>query len=189
MKIMISPRLHIRTLVPTDALALFRLIDLNRAFLRNWLAWLDLTQSLQDSQRFIETAIYRYYQSESASFAICYQNDIVGIAGFNSFDFPNKLGVIGYWLSQEHTQKGIVTAVVSRLLDYGFNELKLNKIEIRCAVENHPSRSVPERLGFVLEGQLRQCEWLYDHYVDHCVYSLLANEFKGRNWLDSFSHG
>jgi ribosomal-protein-serine acetyltransferase len=63
------------------------------------------------------------------------------------------------------------------LTDYAFNELKLDKVEIRVAVENKKSRGIPERLGFVSEGCIRQAEWLYDHYVDHIVYGMLAKDW------------
>lgn len=66
------------------------------------------------------------------------------------------------------------------LLEYGFVDNCLNKIEIRCAEENHKSRAVPERLGFTYEATLRQCEWLYDRYVDHAVYTMLASEYEAR---------
>ena len=71
-----------------------------------------------------------------------------------------------------------MTKVAKALTDYAFTHLKLNKVEIRAAVENKKSRSIPERLGFVYEGTLRQAEWLYDHYVDHAVYGMLADEWK-----------
>ena len=70
-----------------------------------------------------------------------------------------------------------MTRVARALTDYAMNELKLNKVEIRCASGNLKSRSIPERLGFVQEGTIRQAEWLYDHYVDHIVYGVLAEEW------------
>ena len=51
-------------------------------------------------------------------------------------------------------------------------------MEIRCALDNAPSRAIPERLSFRLEGQLRQAEWIYDRFVDHAIYGLLAEEYK-----------
>lgn len=70
-----------------------------------------------------------------------------------------------------------MTRVAKALTDYAFTELQLNKIEIRAAVGNKKSRSIPERLGFVNEGCIRRAEWLYDHYVDHVVYGVLADEW------------
>jgi ribosomal-protein-serine acetyltransferase len=66
------------------------------------------------------------------------------------------------------------------LVDYAFAELKLNRVEIRCATGNHKSRAIPERLGFKLEGTVRQAEWLYDHFVDHALYGMLASEWSQR---------
>lgn len=61
-----------------------------------------------------------------------------------------------------------------------FNELKLNRVDIRAAEENIKSRAIPERLGFVCEGQIRQAEWLYDHYVNHIVYGMMAAEWNSK---------
>ena len=74
-----------------------------------------------------------------------------------------------------------MTKVAKALTNYAFHHLNLNKVEIRAAVENKKSRSVPERLGFVNEGTIRQAEKLYDHYVDHIVYGVLASEWRESN--------
>jgi ribosomal-protein-serine acetyltransferase len=63
-------------------------------------------------------------------------------------------------------------------VDYAFSGLKLNRVEIACATENKKSQAIPKRLGFTEEGIARQAEWLYDHYVDHIVYGLLASDWK-----------
>ena len=83
---------------------------------------------------------------------------------------------MGYWLDKEAQGTGLMTRSCSALLEHAFAELDLNRVEIRCAVDNARSRAIPERLGFRLEGQLRQAEWLYDRFVDHAVYGLLARE-------------
>jgi ribosomal-protein-serine acetyltransferase len=73
-----------------------------------------------------------------------------------------------------------MTRVAKALTDYAFNELGLNKVDISAAAENKKSRSIPERLGFVNEGCIRQAEWLYDHYVDHIVYGMLAKDWNNK---------
>jgi ribosomal-protein-serine acetyltransferase len=165
-------------LVPAFDERLFVLTNKNRAHLKKWLAWLDLVKTFDDTKTFIDTAIYQHNHGLGTTFAIMYRGELVGVAGFNHFDYQHKWGAIGYWLCDSCTGKGVITKVVQKLLEYGFVENKLNKIEIRCAEGNHKSRAIPERLGFTYEATLRQCEWLYDRYVDHAVYSMLADEYK-----------
>ena len=57
----------------------------------------------------------------------------------------------------------------------------LNRVEIRAAVGNERSRSIPERLGFRQEGVLRKAELVGDRYVDHAVYATLASEWRSAN--------
>lgn len=64
------------------------------------------------------------------------------------------------------------------LINHAFSELNLNRVDIRCAVENSKSRAIPERLGLRQEGVIRQAEWLYDKYVDHVVYGVLTDEWQ-----------
>ncbi|WP_336296604.1 GNAT family protein [Bacillus pinisoli] len=54
--------------------------------------------------------------------------------------------------------------------------MDLNRVEIRVADENIKSRAIPERLGFINEGKVQNAEWLYDHYVDHIIYSKLRED-------------
>ena len=86
-----------------------------------------------------------------------------------------RISVIGLVIN--FRDLGIMMKVAKTLTDYAFSELQLNKVEIRAAFENMKSRAIPERLGFVNEGCIRQAEWLYDHFVDHAVYGMLAEEW------------
>lgn len=178
MKIQVDNDIHIELLVPAFTERLFALTNKNRVHLKKWLTWLDLVQTLDDSQTFIDTAVHQHQHKQGTIFAIVYRDELVGLAGFNHFDYANKWAAIGYWLCASYTGKGVISKVVQTLLEYGFVENKLNKIEIRCAQENNKSRAIPQRLGFKYEATLRQCEWLYDHYIDHAVYSMLASEYK-----------
>jgi ribosomal-protein-serine acetyltransferase len=69
-------------------------------------------------------------------------------------------------------------AAVKALIDEGFQQLVLNRIQARVATGNYQSQAVCERLGLKKEGVLRQGEWLYDHYVDLTMNSVLRTEWK-----------
>lgn len=178
MKIIVNSQIYLRLLLPTDDIQLHNLINQNREYLKNWLSWLDLVVSIDDTQTFIETATYKHNNNEGSTFAIFYQQQLVGLVGFNQFDFANKFASVGYWLADKHTGAGIMTKALQHLLDYGFTDLGLHKIELRCAEKNTKSRAVALRLNFTYEAILRDCEWLYDCFIHHAVYSIIKSEFK-----------
>jgi ribosomal-protein-serine acetyltransferase len=66
---------------------------------------------------------------------------------------------------------------VQALIDVGFTELGLHRIEIRAGVENVRSRAIPERLGFTREGVLRGEGRGSGGFYDLVVYGLLEDEW------------
>ncbi|WP_416150550.1 GNAT family N-acetyltransferase [Salipaludibacillus sp. HK11] len=182
----IDETLSLKLIELKDGEKIFNLTNKSREYLRRWLPWLDGISKLGDTNDFIKECLQGFADNNSLNTVILHEGEIVGVAGFNDINWSNKTAYIGYWLREESQGKGIVTRVANALTIYAFKELNLNKVEIRAAVENKKSRSVPERLGFVQEGEIRQAEWLYDHYVDHVVYGMLVEEWRKRqNQLES----
>ncbi|MDQ6660765.1 MAG: GNAT family N-acetyltransferase, partial [Chloroflexota bacterium] len=108
---------------------------------------------------------------------IWYKDQLVGSLGC-SIDREDRKVEIGYWLDASSQGKGIMTRACRGLINYVFDELRMNKVEIHAAPENKRSRAIPERLGFTQEGIDRQAGWLYDHYIDLVLYGMLASEWK-----------
>ncbi|MCA1053763.1 GNAT family N-acetyltransferase [Rossellomorea aquimaris] len=161
-----------------DAESLFQLVDTSREHLKEWLGWIDYTKEVEDTKEFIKGSMKGYAENRSMNTVILYKGTMVGTAGFNSIDWSNKTAYIGYWLHHQYQGNGIMTRVAKALTNYAFDYHHLNKVDIRAAAGNLKSRSIPERLGFVKEGTIRQAEWLYDHYVNHVVYGMLREEWK-----------
>ncbi|PTY78968.1 alanine acetyltransferase [Heyndrickxia sporothermodurans] len=173
----IDDELSLKLIELNDTAKVFELTNQSRGYLREWLPWLDSTTMIEDTKNFISSCLKGYSENKSLTTVILYDGEIVGTAGFNQLNWSNKTGQIGYWLSEDFQGKGIMTRVAKALTDYAFKELKLNKVEIKAAAENNKSRAIPERLGFMNEGCIRHAEWLYDHFVDHIVYGMLAHEW------------
>ena len=176
----VDEELTLKMMNSMNAERLFELTDRSRDYLKEWLPWLDHTTKVEHSKQFIEQAFQLHADRRALISGIFFRGELVGVISFNQFDWTNRIGYIGYWLGQDYQGKGITTRAVQALIDYGFDVLNLNRIDIRAAVENKASRAIPERLGFKQEGLLRQTEWLYDHYVDHVVYGMLAHEWRDR---------
>lgn len=175
----IHPSLRLRSLRLSDAEELFRLVDANRTRLREWLPWLDSTTGVESQREFIRSILDQEARGQGGVYAVLGDEQIVGVAGYHPIRWANRSVDIGYWLDAEATGKGIMTRCCRSLVDHAFTELGLNRVAIPVAVGNARSRAVPERLGFKIEGTIRDAEWLYDHYVDHVLYAALRREWDG----------
>ncbi len=156
---------------------LYELTDKNRDYLRLWLPWLDSNKYLQNTIDYIDNCQKLYTQNLSIQLCISYKCKIAGVVGFQRIDWLNRSTSIGYWLGEFYQGNGLITKSCRNLINYGFSSLGLNRIEIRCAVENVKSQAIPNRLGFKREGTIREAEWLYDHYVDHIIYGMLKSDW------------
>lgn len=173
----IEKDLELRELEENDGDDLFALVDRNRDYLRQWLPWLDKEKTRMDSLNFIRSAREQSAANMGLVAGIWYRQHLAGIISYNSIDWTNRVTHIGYWVGAGYQGNGIVTRACSAMIDYAFFDLQLNRIEIRCATGNLRSCAIPARLGFKREGVVRQAEWLYDHFVDHNIFGLLAGEW------------
>ena len=160
----------------TDIDAAFEIVIRNREHLQTYMQWMTPDYSIESAKKFITEGITSMRERKSAGWAIFEGENLIGSIGFAALSWPAKSCEIGYWIDKDHEGKGIVTRACRALIDYVFNELKFNRVEIRCSTENKRSSSVPERLGFTLEGVLRQAELLNGRAHDFCVFGLLAND-------------
>ena len=154
---------RLRELISEDAGSLYALVDSNRKYLRQWLPWVDRQQGPQDSRKFIEGTRNDNRAGVALTLGIEHLGDIVGVIGFHEFDDDNRQTSMGFWISSSHQGKGIVSSSCARLIEYAFTDLGLNRVVMKIAEYNVPSRRLAERIGLAYEGTCKQSEWLYDH--------------------------
>ncbi|MBM7587720.1 ribosomal-protein-serine acetyltransferase [Bacillus pakistanensis] len=170
----------LRSFTVDDSEELFQLTDRSREYLGKWLPWIDYTKEVNDTKEWIQASLKGVVETGGyiKTAAIIYKGSIAGTIGFNIIDQTNKSGVIGYWIGEDFQGKGIMTQACKALIDYGFRELDLNRVEINVATGNLKSKAIPERLGMTLEGTKRQVEKIGGKFHDHFVYSILADEWQ-----------
>ncbi len=166
----------VRLLRYEDAEAVARTVNQNRTHLRRWLAWVDGSRTVEDSRKFIASALQAMADDRGITLAIWVEGELAGLADLRIILRDNR-GEIGYWLAEKFQGRGLITRTVSLLLDYGFSEKRLHRIAIVAATGNARSRAIPERLGFHHDGTLRGYSKLYDRYLDMEVYSVLRDEW------------
>lgn len=105
-------------------------------------------------------------------------NSIIGRCGLHNWNAAHHRAEIGYHMIDENFKgKGLMTEAVSAIIDYGFNQLNLHRIEALVGSSNIPSLKILAHHHFVKEGVLRQHFFTADKYEDSVVFSILYHEY------------
>lgn len=177
MIIKIDNDIELRQLEQTDAMDIFQAIDSQREYLGKWLPFVVFTRSVSDSEEFVNSVINAPKERFELQFTIRKRDQFIGLIGFKDTDKANKKTEIGYWLSEKYQKRGIITRSVEKLCNFAFNELDLNRVQIKCAVGNQRSKNVPKRLGFKFEGVERHGELLTGNIFTNLeIYSKLKSD-------------
>jgi len=174
----LTDRLALEIVTPFNALELFSLVDANRDHLREYLPWVDATKSSDDSASFIKGALKRFAEARELTYFIKQDGCIIGIISL-WLEYPDtNTHEIGYWLAKSHTNQGIMTHCVARLLEMAFSSLQAKKVQISCATTNTASNRLAQKAGMKLEGLIRNVEKVNDSIYDHHVYGILEAEYR-----------
>jgi ribosomal-protein-serine acetyltransferase len=168
---------ELRPLEHHHAEELFELIEENRTYLRRWLPEWDVQQSLDACRAMIKGSLDSMANNLGLTAGIWSDGRLAGVAGLGRIDWENRSSNLGYWLAETCQGKGLVTAACRAMINYAFLELKLKRLEIRCATSNPKSCAIPKRLGFRKEGVLVQSQAFDGTFLDIEVYGLLAEEW------------
>lgn len=169
--------LLLRHLTLDDAAALYAAVEVNRDHLRRYLPWADRTSGIGDTLNFLLQAGVARKAGQWLAYGLWQDGKLVGSVGTHDIDHTDRHLSIGYWISKSAEGRGIVTRACRRLIQFAFEELNMERVEIRVAVGNDRSSAIPERLGLRLEGVLRRQQLLTSGFVDIRVYSMLRDEF------------
>lgn len=103
-------------------------------------------------------------------------DDFIGIFGLKLGTEKYRRGEVWYKIHPNYWSQGIASEVLARIIDYGFDELNLHRIEAGCAVENVGSIKVLEKVGMIREGRGRQILPLKSGWSDNFEYSILETD-------------
>lgn len=152
-----SERLLIRAPRAGDGKAINEAIIESFNELNIWMPWAREKPTLQDSEEACRRSAARFIAREDLQLLLFSKStgELVGSSGLHRFDWSVPKFEIGYWCRTSQTGKGYISEAVSRIARFAFDHLKAERIEIHCDSGNYRSSKIPERLGFQLEGILR----------------------------------
>jgi ribosomal-protein-alanine N-acetyltransferase len=177
MKTIVTPRLILRRLMIEDYDRLFAEFSDDDA--RKFLG-----MNTEEAFQSFKTKYYaglENYRTSFLSFQLIEKSSaqVIGDCSYHTWYKAHNRAEIGYGLSVEaYKRQGFMTEALQVILDYGFAEMKLHRIEALIGVSNIASQKLVNKFGFVQEGLLRQHYYTNGIYEDSLVYGILKNDFK-----------
>jgi RimJ/RimL family protein N-acetyltransferase len=173
-----TDRLVLRPLRETDADALFAIFSDARV-MRYWSTspW----TSRQPAQDMIAADLAQTTRDHlRLGIELVERGLLLGTCSLFSINFTCRRAEVGYGLGSFAWGQGYMHEALRALLDFGFGELDLNRIEADIDPRNGASARTLERLGFAREGYLRERWIVGDEVSDTALYGLLRREWRKR---------
>ncbi|MDZ5471997.1 GNAT family protein [Bacillus sp. 31A1R] len=135
--------------------------------------------SEQQATDLIERLLTRFEEGKQIRWGIALKetDNLIGTCGFHSIEPEHSKVEIGYELHPNYWNKGVMSEVISKILDYGFNKMELNRVEAFYDPENIASRKVLEKNGFIFEGVLRKRFFEKGNFLDGAISAILKEDY------------
>ncbi len=139
----------------------------------------EIPKTLDEARR--ELLYWRgvFDRSDGIYFGIATKDEdkLIGAIGLSAINTYNSRIELSYDLNRNYWRKGIMSRCIKAVVKYGFEELRINRIEASVASSNIASRDLLRKCGFELEGFLRQHRFHKGTYLDVYFFSMLRREF------------
>jgi [ribosomal protein S5]-alanine N-acetyltransferase len=140
-------------------------------------------QSITKSEEYLNKLISRSHKPENQYMFIYEINykKVIGTIGVLDVHDIRLSAEIGYGISPNFWGRGYFNETLGVLLDYLFNTINLNRVVAKTSVTNIPSNKGLQKLGFKIEGQLRDFYRIDEKFVDANIMSMLKTEYNSKN--------
>ena len=152
-----SDRLTIRAPRAGDGAGIHAAVEETFDDLKPWMPWARQMPTLEESESYVRRAQCEFLAREDLALLLFLKgtNTIVGGSGLHRIDWDIPKFEIGYWCRKRFQGRGYITESTEAITKFAFDILEAKRVEIRCDSKNVRSRRIPDRLGFKLEGTLR----------------------------------
>ena len=135
---------------------------------------MDPLETIEELEAIIKSFNERFKEGTGIAWAITLKetNEFIGTCSYESINKENSSGEIGYDLLREYWGHGFMTEALRAIIEYGFRQIGLDRIEANTDPVNIHSRNLLERLGFIEEGTFRESPSFTGEFGDDIHYSL-----------------
>jgi RimJ/RimL family protein N-acetyltransferase len=141
--------------------------------LHQWMKWAAHKPTADETEIYVRQAQAEWILRKDLNLLIFDRNEttIIGACGFNEIDWNIPSLAIGYWVRTTMQGKDYATEAAYALAQYAFKELNAARVEIRCDTENMRSKKVAEKIGFTLEGILKNHRKMHGSLSNTALYA------------------
>ncbi len=167
----------VRPLRNSDAESLYEHVQ-DEAVAR-WTLWIPHPYPKEDALKFIRKTRRDIRHGKSYTFGIL-QTETAGVIGAVSLmniNRHNQSAELGYWLGRRFWGRGYMTEAILLALRFGFERIKLHRVEAEVFEQNAASASVLQKAGFTHEGTARQANHKRGHWHNMHRFGILHSEF------------
>ncbi|MBZ0302243.1 MAG: GNAT family N-acetyltransferase [Anaerolineae bacterium] len=174
-----TDRLRLRIPQAGDGPPVYAAVIESLAHLKPWMPWANHAQTLEQIELHQRSAALQFMRREGFHYSIEDRKSGAFIGKCSLFDLNWDIpsGEMGYWVRVGMQGQGYVTEAAQRLVEMAWQDLGLERIEIRCDARNTRSAAVAERIGFTLEARFRHHRRAPDGSLgDTLVYAKLRGD-------------
>jgi RimJ/RimL family protein N-acetyltransferase len=137
------------------------------------------TQSEDEAASWVARARRSVNEKQAYPMAVTLRADgrLIGVCGLFRVSWEHRHAELIYWLGTEFWGKGYMTEAARRMIEFGFEELGLERIEVGCFARNKASARVIEKLGFRYEGLARHKYMKDGEFQDELRFGMLRAEY------------
>ncbi len=146
--------------------------------LQPYLPWCHPDYSLREARDWVYSRFEAWRKNAEFDFVVYEREtgELLGGVGLNLIYYEHRYGNLGYWIRTDKAGRGYATRAAWLAIQFAFEEVGLNRVEIAVAMDNIPSQRVAEKIGATREGILRKRLVLHGVAHDMLMYSILYND-------------
>ncbi|MFX0097206.1 MAG: UDP-4-amino-4,6-dideoxy-N-acetyl-beta-L-altrosamine N-acetyltransferase [Candidatus Hodarchaeota archaeon] len=108
----------------------------------------------------------------------------IGNVMLHNINWKDRSSEFGVYIDRNQEKRGYGKDALITLLNFAFNKLNLHRIYCHVFEFNKRAISLYRKLGFKVEGRLREALYLDGKYYDILVFSILDREFDNKNKIE-----
>ena len=169
----------IRTYQSSDVHPCFEAARESIAEVSRHLPWLHQEYSIEETRMWIEKTVPKLWEQQSEYHFVITEvatGSVLGGCGLDQVNWVDQTANLGYWVRTSRTRQGVATAAAKLLVRFGFDQLRLKRIDVVTSINNIPSARVAEKLNPSDKKRVKGSPSTEGDVSDTLIFSLFSQD-------------